>query len=147
MGDSSSRKQGQKGFPRKPRSSPVTMELKQFKNSIQPTTFGGEQKSVLCFSYFWFSHQNAFVFGPEASLASAMLGEEPSSYGNTKPGGPLVPQKICVLKQKQAELFTESRILDSLRFGREGLPAASSSLYLPPFSQLCPRIEVKFGKY
>lgn len=57
----------------------------------------GEEKYVLCFSYFWFSHQNAFVLGPEASLANAILGEEPSSYGNTKPGGPLVPQRIFVL--------------------------------------------------
>lgn len=45
------------------------------------------------------------VFGPEASLANAILGEEPSSYGNTKPGGPLVPQRISLLKEKQAERF------------------------------------------
>lgn len=46
-------------------------------------------------------------------LADAILGEEPSSHGDTKPGGPLVPQRMFVLEQKQAELFTESEILES----------------------------------
>lgn len=68
-------------------------------------------------------------------VADAILGEEPSSHGDTKPGGPLVPQRMFALEQKRAELFTESEILESC-----SLLCLQGSLAASPLSHFFVRV-------
>lgn len=138
VGDSGSRKQGQKKFPRKPGSSEVTMKLKQFKNSpIQPTTFSAEQKSGLHVSYFWFSHQNAFVFGPEASLSNPVLGEEPSLMGIPSLEVLLLHREyLCSKRNKQSFLLNQKPLTPPGVFACCLLQSAVSCAFMAPWQHL-----------